>query len=65
MAPRLFCSFWEAMAGVGSIAKIAVSSTNVAVENYWTHWSVGLSVHSPAVVRYQLVEDVPAATKNC
>jgi hypothetical protein len=31
MASRLFCSFWEAMAGLGSIAKIAVSSANVAV----------------------------------
>jgi hypothetical protein len=31
MASRLFCSFWEAMAVFGSIAKIVVSSTNVAV----------------------------------
>jgi hypothetical protein len=25
------CSFWETMAGLGSIAKIAVSSANLAV----------------------------------
>jgi hypothetical protein len=31
MASTLFCSFWEAMAGLGSIAKIPVSSANVAV----------------------------------
>jgi hypothetical protein len=31
MASRLFCSFWEAMAGLGSVAKIAVSLANVAV----------------------------------
>jgi hypothetical protein len=31
MASRLFCSLWEAMAGLGSIAKITVSSANVAV----------------------------------
>jgi hypothetical protein len=31
MASRLFCSLGEAMAGLGSIAKIAVSSANVAV----------------------------------
>jgi hypothetical protein len=31
MAFRLFCSFWEALAGSGSIAKTAVSSANVAV----------------------------------
>jgi hypothetical protein len=31
MASRLFCSFWEAMAELESIAKIAVSSANVAV----------------------------------
>jgi hypothetical protein len=31
MASRLFCSFWEAMARLGSISKIAVSSANVAV----------------------------------
>jgi hypothetical protein len=31
MASRLFCSFWKATAGLKSIAKIAVSSANVAV----------------------------------
>jgi hypothetical protein len=31
MASRLFCSFWEATAGLGSIAKITVSSANVVV----------------------------------
>jgi hypothetical protein len=31
MASGLFRSFWEAMAGLGSIAKIAVSAANVAV----------------------------------
>jgi hypothetical protein len=31
MRSRLFCSFWEAIAGLGSMAKIAVSSANVAV----------------------------------
>jgi hypothetical protein len=31
MASRLFCSFWEARAGLGSISKITVSLANVAV----------------------------------
>jgi hypothetical protein len=31
MALKVFCSFEEAMAGFASIAKIAVSSANVAV----------------------------------
>jgi hypothetical protein len=35
MASILFCSFWEAMARLGSIAKIAVSSANVAVVMSW------------------------------